>query len=877
MEKTKEPKLSPMMEHYNSIKKKYPDCVVFYRLGDFYEMFNDDAVRVSKILDLTLTGRDCGLEERAPMCGIPYHAADAYIAKLVETGEKVAICEQLEDPSLAKGLVERDVVKIVTAGTITEESLIDERENNFIACVYFAERGAGYAWCDITTGEFFVKKCETDDPLTEISDNLTRINPSEIICNAKMYALSADLPVVKHNVLPKFRKYSDDSFSLRSATDELKEQFGVISFKAFGFDENDVFFVSPAGALVAYLKETQKRSLININGIKLEKNEDMMYLDYAALRNLELTRNMSDRKRYGSLLWVLDKTETPMGARLLSSWVKAPLQSIDKINYRLDGVEEFFKNPILRSAVTEQLKFIRDTERLAGKISNGNINPKDCITLGDSLSAFPNVKLQLFGVTSKILGDIYDNIGDFEELSKLLHNAIDSKASSVTKDGGYIKEGFDPELDRLRSLKSNSAEELRKMEAREREATGIKNLKIGYNRVFGYYIEVTNSFKESVPYNYTRKQTLTGAERYITEELKKLETDILSSEEQSLRLEAEIFAKIKKVLADNVKKIQRSSKSIACADALCSLANVAKRNSYVRPEIVESDMPMDVVGGRHPVVEAVSNEQFVSNDAYLDSEENRVMIITGPNMAGKSTYMRQNALIAVMAHIGSFVPCKSARIPIIDKIFTRVGASDNLIFNQSTFMVEMTEVASILLNATSRSLLILDEVGRGTSTYDGLSIAWAVVEFIAEKTKAKTLFATHYHELSELEGIIDGIKNYKITVREQNGKIVFLRKIARGSANRSFGIEVASLAGVPKTVTDRAKTILKKLEKNDLARKSANNDIPETIEEDPETEIRESCAERSEIEEIIADTDVNSITPIDALKLLFELKNKING
>lgn len=865
--------LSPMMVHYNKIKEKYPDCIVFYRLGDFYEMFFDDAVRVSKMLDLTLTGRDCGLDEKAPMCGVPYHAADEYISKLVEQGEKVAICEQLEDPSQAKGLVERDVIKIVTAGTVTEESLIDEKENNFIACAYYGEKGSALSWCDITTGEFFAKKCETADVLNELSDNLTRINPSEIICNEKLAAISDDLPVVKHRVIPRMRKYSDDNFIFRNAEISLKEQFGVISFKAFGIDENDVSLIPASGALIAYLKETQKRALININGIKLERNSDVMGLDYSALRNLELVKSMGEGKRYGSLLWVLDKTQTPMGARMMGSWIKTPLQDIDKINYRLDGVEELFKNPLLRSGVTEQLKFIRDTERIAGKISNGNINPKDCLILGDSLSALPNVKLQLFGVSSKILNDINDNIGDFGELASLLRNAIDPEASSITKDGGYIKKGFDSELDRLRSIKENSSTLLREMEAKEREATGIKTLKINFNRVFGYYIEVTNSFKNLVPYNYIRKQTLAGAERYITEDLKKLETEILSSNEQSIRIEADLFAKIKQVLADNVKKIQRTSKSIACLDALASLANVAKRNGYTRPEMVKSDVPMDIVGGRHPVVEAVSNEPFVSNDTYLDCDENRVLIITGPNMAGKSTYMRQNALIAVMAHMGSFVPCKSARIPIIDKIFTRVGASDNLIFNQSTFMVEMTEVASILINATSRSLLILDEVGRGTSTYDGLSIAWAVVEFLAEKTKAKTLFATHYHELSELEGVIDGVKNYKITVREQNGKIVFLRKIARGSANRSFGIEVASLAGVPKSVTDRAKAILRKLEKNDLAKRPQN-----TEPDDTDSALSEDFAtEPSEVEKILAETNVNEITPFDALKLLFDLKNKLNG
>ncbi len=853
-----------MMRHYDGIKAQNPDCIIFYRLGDFYEMFYDDAVKASKILDLTLTGRDCGLDERAPMCGVPYHAANEYIAKLVAAGEKVAVCEQLEDPSEAKGLVERGIVKIITAGTLTEDELLDEKTNNFIACVFYSEKDAGYAWCDITTGDFFAKKCESKRLVEEISDNLLRINPSEIICNEKLSVLAQDLPVVAHKILPPFKKTQEEYFSVRNAENTLKEQFGVISFQAFGIADSSET-VRAAGALVAYLKDTQKRALVNVNGIKIETAQEYMYLDSSAIRNLELTKNARDSRRYGSLLHVLDKTDTAMGARTLNSWILSPLQSKEKIEYRLNGVEELFKNPMLKGGISEQMKFVRDTERLSGKISNGNLTPRDCFVLGESLSAFPNIKLHLFGVNSQILKDVDETIADFTDVAKILRDAISETATKIAKDGGYIRDGFDPELDRLRRVKNDSAAIIKDIESREREATGIKNLKIGYNRVFGYYIEVTNSFKSLVPYNYVRKQTLTGAERYITEELKNVETDILSSDEKALKLEASIFAKIKTLLLDNVKKIQRSSKAIACLDALCSLATAAKKNGYVRPEITE-DGRLDVVGGRHPVVETVSSEPFVSNDAYLDSDENRIMIVTGPNMAGKSTYMRQIALIAIMAHIGSFVPCKSASIPVIDKIFTRVGANDNLIFNQSTFMVEMTEVASILLNATSKSLLILDEVGRGTSTYDGLSIAWAVIEYLSEKIKAKTLFATHYHELSELEGRLNGVKNYKITVRELGGKIVFLRKIARGSANRSFGIEVASLAGVPKDVTDRAKLILKNLEKNDLTKNKAEVEI---VEEKDETTL-------SEVEEILAEIDVNSMTPMDALKLVYDLKNKLN-
>ena len=860
--------LSPMMTHYLQVKEQYPDCVLFYRLGDFYEMFFDDAVKVSAMLDLTLTGRDCGEKQRAPMCGIPFHAADNYIAKLVELGEKVAICEQLEEPTPGKKLVERDVIRIVTAGTITEESLIDEKANNYILSAYYDGKDCAFAWCDITTGQFYVRKCVKQDKIEELNDNLVRISPAEIIANRDLSLMSLDFPTVKHNIIPKFAFIDERDFILTNAEGLLKEQFKVKSLDAYGISESSQM-ISACGALISYLRKTQKHALVNINGISVENSSEFMTLDAVAIRNLELVKNMRDGRTYGTLLWLLDKTSTAMGSRTLSNWILTPQNNKEKINYRLDGVEELYKNALIRGGLSEHLKSIKDIERLSGKISNGNINPRDCHVLGVSLSATPNVKMLLLGATSKILNDVNDAITDFTDVVKLLDSAIDPEAPTVTKDGGYIKEGFDAELDRLRSIKDNGQSLVNEIEQREREATGIKNLRVRYNKVFGYYIEVTNSFKDLVPYSYVRKQTLVGAERYITDELKKLEEEILTSDEKAKQLELSIFNKIKQVLTDNIKKIQITSRAIACVDVLTTFANVAKKNNYVRPEITDDDQKstFSVVGGRHPVVEAVSSEQFIANDAYLDTEDNRMMIITGPNMAGKSTYMRQNALIAVMAHIGCFVPAKSAQVPIIDRIFTRVGASDNLIFDQSTFMVEMTEVASILLNATSKSLLVLDEVGRGTSTFDGLSIAWAVVEYLATKIKAKTLFATHYHELSELEGVLSGVKNYKITVKELGGTIAFLRKIMRGSAHRSFGIEVASLAGVPSNITARAKQILKGLEKNDITK---------TMITEKDFDEEEEVVTLSEVEEIISQTDVNSMTPMQALTLLASLKDKVN-
>lgn len=861
--------VSPMMKLYIETKLQYHDCILFYRLGDFYEMFFDDAIKASELLDLTLTGKECGMNERAPMCGVPYHAADQYIAKLVSFGEKVAVCEQLDAPQKGK-LVSRDVIRVVTAGTVTEDSNLDINKNNFIACVMLGKTSGAIAWCDITTGVFYVRKCNDADYLSEIYDVLVRISPAELICNENFYSKSLNSPLFIHGVLPKASTTHANSYLLKNAEKLLKEQFGVATLKPFEI-ENDEESIGACGALVAYLRETQKHTLVNLNKISLERKEQRMTLDYNSLRNLELVKNMRDGKRYGTLLWLLDKTDTAMGSRLLVEWLSAPLISEEKINYRLNGVEELYNSAILRGGLDESLKNIRDLERLSGRISNGNLTPADCTALAESMQSLPGLKMLLFGTTSDILKDVDANIDDFSELATLITKAIKNDPTTYGKNGNYICENFDPELDRLRALRKNSGDIIHQIEAREREATGIKNLKITNNKVFGYSIEVTNSFKDKVPYYYIRKQTLTTGERYITEELKKVEEEILTADESIKRIETDIFNKIKTVLSDNIKKIQRSARSIACLDVLVSFAKVAKKYNYCKPDVTSEQTAMNIVGGRHPVIEAMSGEPFVCNDTYIDNGDSRIMIITGPNMAGKSTYMRQNALITVMAQVGCYVPAKSAEIPIVDRIFTRVGASDNIIFNQSTFMVEMTEVATILLHATEKSLLILDEVGRGTSTFDGLSLAWAIVEYLAEKVKAKTFFATHYHELSELEGVIDGIKNYKITVKEINGKIVFLRKIMRGSASRSFGIEVAALAGVPSDVTERAKKILKKLEKNDLTKTMLpqNGDI---VEVDSEVEEKR---ELSDVEEIILATDINSLTPIAAFKMIMELKEKV--
>lgn len=860
--------LSSMMSHYLAIKEKYKDCIVFYRLGDFYEMFFDDAIKVSKLLDLTLTGRDCGLEERAPMCGVPYHAADTYVAKLVALGEKVAICDQLSDPKTSKGLVDRDVVRIISAGTLTEESMLEEGKNNYIACVFKHADGVAVAWTDITTGEFYAEEFLGDTAMYEAVEHLVKLSVSEIICNDETLPCTKEIKEIRHNILPPFSCYLPWAFNVKQAERNLLEQLGAKSLAAYGMSGKENL-IAASGALIEYLRETQKHALANISSVKVISQDKFMTLDGNAVRNLELVRNNSENKKYGSLLWVLDKTKTGMGARLLSRMVLSPLKDVEEINYRLNGVEELFNSAVVRVGVTETLHEMGDIERLSGKISNKNFNPKDCIALRKSLELLPALKFQLSGFTSQIIADITSGLLDMQELVDLLTAAIDEEASATMKDGGYIREGFHAELDELRHIKKDAQQILRNIEARERERTGIKTLKVGFNKVFGYYIEVSNSFKEQVPEEYIRKQTLTTGERFITQELKVFEEKILMSDEKALQIEARLYGQILEVLCAHIEQLKTIASAVALLDCLASLATVAKERRYVRPTILESGAPLKITDGRHPVVEAISRERFVPNDTILDNEDNRCAIITGPNMAGKSTYMRQIALIAVMAHIGSFVPAKGAEIPLIDRIFTRVGASDNLIFDQSTFMVEMTEVATILLHATKDSLLILDEVGRGTSTYDGLSIAWSVIEFLTKHVRAKTLFSTHYHELTELENTLEGVKNYKVTVKELNGAIVFLRKIARGGANKSFGIEVASLAGVPKEVTTRAKSILKMLEKNDLAKGKLQT---EYVEEEVVEE-----KQLSEVERILSELDLNTMSPMQAFMLLGDLKEKVEG
>ncbi len=859
--------LSQMMQHYLTMKEKYKDCVLFYRLGDFYEMFFEDAVKVSGMLDLTLTGRDCGLEERAPMCGIPFHASEGYIAKLVSLGEKVAICEQISDPKQAgRGLVERDVVRIVSAGTVIEEDYLDESRNNYIACALKDGELVALAWTDITTGEFFAEEFLGELAVEDAVSQLMKLSVAEIICNEEMLLASKEVKEVRHNQLPPFSCYVPWAFNVKQAEKTLLEQFNALSLAAYGIAAKEAL-ISASGALVEYLRETQKHSLANINSIKVVNRGKYMELDTIAVKNLELVKNNADNKKYGSLLWVLDKTKTGMGARLMSRIVLSPLKDTTEINYRLDGVEELFNASVARVGISEVLRDIADVERLAGKISNGNFNPKNCLALAQALNALPTIKFQLIGFSSKILQDINEGLVDMQDIAELLTSVISPDASTIMKDGGYIREGFSQELDELRRYNKGAVELIKGIEVRERERTGIKTLKTGYNRVFGYYIEISNSFKDQAPAEYIRKQTLTTGERYITEELKELEEKVLTSGEKALKLEEQIYAKLMQELVRVIDDLQRVAAALATLDCLISFATVAKERRYVRPKMQESGMPLVITEGRHPVVEAISKERFVPNDTLLDNDDNRCAVITGPNMAGKSTYMRQVALITLMAHLGAFVPAKHAEIPITDRIFTRVGASDNLIFDQSTFMVEMTEVASILLRSTKDSLLVLDEVGRGTSTYDGLSIAWSVIEFLAAHIRAKTLFSTHYHELTELENALEGVKNYKVTVKEIGGTIVFLRKIARGGAHRSFGIEVAALAGVPKEVTTRAKKILKELEKNDLL----GNKQSLILSDDEETEEKQL----TEVEQILSETDVNTLSPMQALMLINDLKAKI--
>ena len=850
--------LSPMMEHYLSMKEKYKDCVLFYRLGDFYEMFFDDAVRVSKLLDLTLTGRDCGLKERAPMCGIPFHAADAYIAKLVSMGERVAICEQLTEPTAGRGMVERDVIRVVSAGTVIEENQLDEKKNNYIACAYKSGAAYALAWADITTGELCAEELSGRE---NVISALVNLAVAEVICNEEMFFDAKEDVEASRGALPAFSCYLPWAFEKAAAERSVCEQLGAASLEALGLDGKDGA-VRAAGALLEYLRETQKHALKNMNAIRVVDAGRNMTLDANAVRNLEILKNNAEGKRYGSLLWLLDHTKTGMGARKLVAMLSAPLADKAEIERRLDAVDELFKGTVVRMGIADMLGGVRDIERLTGRVSNGNLQPRDCLALSSSLAAVPNLKFQLIGFSSSLLCEIAGDLVDTKEICDLLDRAISPDATTL-KEGNYIRRGYSEQLDELRAVKDNGKSLVLELETRERERTGIRNLKVGFNRVFGYYIEVTNSFKDKVPYSYVPRQTLANCVRYTTEELKDLEGKILGSTDAASRLEEHLFGELMEVLSRNIPVFQRIAGAIALLDCLVSFASVAKENKYCRPEIAEGGA-LEIEEGRHPVVEAISKDRFVPNDCRLDNGDDRTMIITGPNMAGKSTYLRQVALITFMAHVGCFVPAKRARVPLCDRIFTRIGASDNLILDRSTFMVEMTEVANILRNATERSLLILDEVGRGTSTFDGLSIAWSVIEYLTNNVRAKTLFATHYHELTELEGKLEGVKNYKINVREIGGSIVFLRKIVRGGASRSFGVEVASLAGVPEEVTSRAKVILKELERGEKRREK----LPEPTEEPQESE-------EFSLREELRGIDVNTLTPMQALALLAELKEKV--
>ncbi len=866
----KEEKLSPMMTHYMLMKDKYKDSILFYRLGDFYEMFYEDAIEVSRVLDLTLTEKACGLKEKAPMCGVPYHAADTYIAKLLDQGYKVAICEQVgEVIEKSRSVMERDVLRIVTPGTVTDDIMLEDKKNNYLLSIYKAGEKIGASYVDITTGEFVVVPF-VKDPFAELTDLLVRITPSEVIGNLEAKDFYNSLPVLRLGGLPKFTEYYEWAYTKNRADENLTKQLGSNYENVYELARKSELIIA-AGAIIEYLNETQKRLLGNINKINLVKNNKFLVIDMNTRRNLELVETIREHKKYGSLLWLMDKTKTNMGGRKLRKFFDEPLQDGKEINARLDSVEELVKKIITRDRLCEILSSVRDIERLSGKIAYGSVNPKDLISLKESLYAIPKIKEALQGSSSGKLKYFLENLYDFSEVADLLEKAIDKEAPSVMKDGGYIKKGFNSELDRYRDLKSDNKKTIKDLENREREITGIKNLKIDYNRVFGYYIEVLRSQLESVPLRYERKQTLANAERYITEDLKQLEEDILGAEEKALKLESVLFAEIKQYLMGFVKSFQEVANIISELDALLSFAVCAVKYGYTKPVINNSIKHIKIEEGRHPVVEAFSSRgSFIANDTFLNDTSDRTMVITGPNMAGKSTYMRQVAIITFLAHIGAFVPAKHAEISITDRIFTRVGASDDLVFGQSTFMVEMSEVATILANATSKSLIVLDEIGRGTSTFDGLSIAWAVVEYVSNKFCAKTLFATHYHELTELEGVLEGVKNYKIAVKEIDDNVVFLRKIVRGGANKSFGIEVARLAGVPAQVLDRAKEISKNLE-------AVNNKLDLNIFKENQQKAENNSKLANSILNQLKDIDMNRISPMFAFDLLNDLVKKANS
>jgi len=861
--------LTPMMKQYMEIKKQHMDKIVFFRLGDFYEMFFDDAIIASKVLDITLTGRDCGMDERAPMCGIPYHAADTYIRKLIENNYKVAICEQVEDPALAKGIVKREIIKIITPGTVTSSIMLDDKKNNYLASIYKSESDIGLSYIDLSTGEFYSTVID-NDRWNFVIDEVNRLSPSEILMNIDEPSISSAYK--NSNILDK--RY----YNLNECTQRLKIQFKVETVEGLGLDKEAA--VKASGAILLYLDETQKNSLLNINKIKCYNITNYMILDKNTRRNLELIETIRDRNKKGSLLSILDKTSTSMGARLLRQWIEKPLLSAEEINNRLDAVEELYNKYLLREELKEYLKSVYDIERLGSRIALGTANAKDMISFKNSLVNLPNIKSVLSNFKSLILNNLYRNFDDLADLYDLIDKSINEEAPYSLKEGNLIKEGYNEDIDKYREASRNGKQWIIELEQMERNRTGIKSLKIGYNKVFGYYIEVTKANIDSVPEDYIRKQTLANAERYITPKLKELEDIVLNSDEKLIELEYEVFISIRREIATHIGRIQDTAHAIAILDCLCSYAEISQNNEYVRPIVGDFDT-IEIRDGRHPVVEAQSMMSgFVPNDTFMDCDENRFLIITGPNMAGKSTYMRQIALIILMAQIGCFVPASYAKLGIVDRIFTRIGASDDLASGQSTFMVEMTELANIINSATKKSLVVLDEIGRGTSTFDGLSIAWASIEYISDKSKlgCKTLFATHYHELTELENKIPGIKNYYIAVEEKGKDIIFLRKIRRGSISGSYGIHVARLAGVPEEIIERAYEILEVIdvkEKNTEIKISAkrNRKEPKNISED----LNLFNYAIYELAEEIKNIDINNITPLEALNKLNMLKEKVKS
>jgi len=854
-----------MMQQYLAIKEQHPDELLFYRLGDFYEMFFDDAETASKELELTLTGRDCGLSERAPMCGVPYHAVDTYITRLIEKGYRVAICEQMEDPALAKGLVKREITRIITPGTVTDQSALSDRQNSFLASVCFEGKRAGLAYVDVTTGEFYVRQLSAAE--CELRGVLASVNPREIITNNPDAIRSISAVSIGH--------CSQTAFRGANATDALTDHFGVTALNALGLDASLLPAAHAAGALMRYLSETQKNAMTHITSLRILAENQTMPLDAATRRNLELTEGLNSRTVRGSLLWLLDKTATAMGGRLLRRWVEQPLLSRQAIEQRLNAVSALYDNHVLSERLYDVLQHVYDMERILSKVSYNSLNARDCLALLRSLKQVPQLQQLLADDACTPVRAALAQLDPLTELADLMERAIDPDAPLQITEGSVIRPGYNAQLDELRSAATQGKMWLSELESKEREETGIKNLRIQYNRVFGYYIEVTKAYYSLVPLRYQRRQTLANSERFTTEELRQIETKISGAQDQSMRLELELFYAVRSEIAASMPRLQQTAEALKTLDAFLSLARVARENNYVRPELNEEGTLL-IRDGRHPVVERTLSEAlFVPNDTDMNIADKRMQIITGPNMAGKSTYMRQVALIVLMAHIGSFVPAREANISLVDNVFTRVGASDDLAGGQSTFMVEMSETAYILRNATQHSLVILDEIGRGTSTFDGLSIAWSTVEYLCDPKKcgAKTLFATHYHELSELEGVLEGVANYQISVKEHGEEVIFLRKIIRGGADKSFGVYVARLAGVPHAVVARAQEIEARLEANNINQNTIGQNI---LEKGKRKNQQQDLFEygRTELIEELASLDVLSMSPMDALNQLFLLREK---